>query len=307
MRIASIDIGTNTFLLLVSEFDSSGNLTVLRHEQRIPRIGKDVDKEGNIRKEAFKKSADILVEYRDISAKYNVDHIVATGTSAMRDAKNGADFISHIKSISGIEIEIIPGEEEAKWSYRGALSNFKVEDGKYSVIDIGGGSTEIITGEKNNILSRRSLNIGSVRLTERFFHHDPRIDDEINDFRIFVKDIFNKIIDEHLKNTKLIGVAGTVTTLAAIHQNLEYIDIEKISGYRMGYEVIQSLFNKLKKMSIEEIHNIRCIPSGREDVILAGNLILLEFMEHFQINEVIVSERGLRYGIAIRECEKHAQ
>jgi exopolyphosphatase / guanosine-5'-triphosphate,3'-diphosphate pyrophosphatase len=305
MKISTIDIGTNTFLLLISEFDSLGNINILRHEQRIPRIGKDVDKEGNIGIEAFKKSEKILSEYKTISNSFSVDKIIATGTSALRDAKNNKEFVEYIKSHTEIGIEIIPGEDEALWSYRGATSNFMSNDGSCSVIDIGGGSTEIIIGEGKKILKRKSLNIGCVRLTERFLHNDPPLKSEIKDFRNYTNSILKEIEGFEFSNSKLIGVAGTVTSLAAYHQNLEYIDIKKISGYKMKYEDLEDIFDIFKKKNIKEIEEIPCIPIGRADVILAGILILLEFMKYFKIEEIYSSERGLRYGIAIREWEKH--
>jgi exopolyphosphatase/guanosine-5'-triphosphate,3'-diphosphate pyrophosphatase len=304
MRIASIDIGTNTFLLLIADFDSSAKINVIRHEQRIPRIGKDVDKEGNIGLEAFKRAADILIEYKNISIEYHANIIIATGTSALRDANNKHDFLGFIKDNSGIEIEILSGEDEAKWSYRGAMSNFPIESGRCTVIDIGGGSTEIIIGEGKEIVDRKSLNIGSVRLTERFFHSDPRQEEEIEKAEIFIEDTFAKFGNYNLQHSKLVGVAGTVTTLAAYNQNLDYIDPKKIAGYNMKYDTIKEMFNSLKKKSVLEISKIACIPEGRADVILAGTQILMKFMDYFKIKEIKVSERGLRYGIAIREWEK---
>jgi exopolyphosphatase / guanosine-5'-triphosphate,3'-diphosphate pyrophosphatase len=304
MKIATIDIGTNTFLLLVSEFDALGNINILRHEQRIPRIGKDVDKEGNIGIEAFKKSEKILNEYKSISNSYSVDKIVATGTSALRDAKNKNEFIEYIKNYSGVDIEIIAGVEEALWSYRGATSNFLINDGSCAVIDIGGGSTEIVLGEGKNILKRKSLNIGCVRLTERFLLNDPPLESEIDAFKSYSNSVLREIEGFDFSNSNLVGVAGTITTLAAYHQNLECIDIKKISGYKMKYEDILHIFDIFKKKSTKEIGEIPCIPVGRADVILAGILILLEFMKYFGIKEIYSSERGLRYGIAIREWEK---
>jgi exopolyphosphatase/guanosine-5'-triphosphate,3'-diphosphate pyrophosphatase len=310
MKIATIDIGTNTVLLLIAEFDKSGILHPLHHEQRTPRIGKNIDKNGFIEQEAFRKSTDIINEYKTIAEKFITDKIIATGTSALRDAKNKMDFINFIKLKTDIEIEVIEGEEEAKWSYRGAISgidrtNYNLKNKQYySVIDIGGGSTEIIIGDGEHILNKVSLNIGSVRITERFFKHNPPSDFEISSAGRLIEMEFSKLGIPDLFNSQLIGVAGTITTLAAYHQNLPYFSIEKISGYKLKFEDISLLFNQLKSKTIEEIGQIPSILKGREDVITAGNLILLLFMKTFFFEEITTSERGLRYGIAIRQWEQ---
>lgn len=303
MKIASIDIGTNTILLLVAEIDEKGIITTLHHEQRIPRIGKNVDKAGNIGYEAFEKAGKILNEYHNIIKPYNPEKIIVTGTSAIRDSKNNQDFKSYILKETGLSLDIISGSEEATWTYRGGISEFIKDNEECVVIDIGGGSTEIILGKGREIVDKTSLNIGAVRLTERYLKHDPLEIDELESAAKIVNEELSKITLPIL-GKKLFGVAGTITTLSAYHQKLEVHDPAKVNGYILTIDNIDDIFNDLKIKTNSEISQIKVIPKGREDVLLAGILILKEFMKKFSLEKITTSIRGLRYGIALREWEK---
>jgi exopolyphosphatase/guanosine-5'-triphosphate,3'-diphosphate pyrophosphatase len=304
-KIATIDIGTNTFLLLISEFDDNGNMKLLHHEQRIPRIGRDVDENKNIRHDAFIRAAEILNDYKKICLDYGVDCIAATGTSALRDAHNKNDFVSFIKNETGIMIEVIDGVEEALWSYRGGLSFFNLKPNQnYSVIDIGGGSTEIILGLGGEVTNRISLNVGSVRLTERFLKSDPPSENEIQEMRNALFMEFDKVSEFKLGGSNFVGVAGTVTTLAMIDRKEDKINPERLSGYVLSHTAVTSILDMLKKATVRQIEEEYHVQKGRSDIILAGNVILHSFMDKFNIPSVITSICGLRHGIALREYEK---
>jgi exopolyphosphatase / guanosine-5'-triphosphate,3'-diphosphate pyrophosphatase len=303
MTISTIDIGTNTILLLIAEIDNDGKITTLHHEQRIPRIGKDVDREGNIGQAAFERAVKILKEYQTIIQPYNAEKIIVTGTSAIRDSKNNRDFKSYIFTETGLSLDIIGGLEEAIWTYRGGISEFIKDNEECALIDIGGGSTEIILGKGRDIIDKVSLNIGAVRLTERYLKHNPPEKDEL-DYAV-------RIINEELSKITLpvsgksfFGVAGTITTLSAYHQRLETNDPEKVNGYILTLKNIEDIFDEFKTKTNSEILQIKAIPKGREDVLLAGILILKEFMKNFSIDKITTSVRGLRYGIALREWGK---
>jgi exopolyphosphatase/guanosine-5'-triphosphate,3'-diphosphate pyrophosphatase len=303
MRIASIDVGTNTILLLIAEVHPDGSFSVLRDEQVIARLGKGVDKDRRIAQETFHRAVSYLAAYKATCQKHAVDLITAIGTSALRDAVNRTEFIRFVKENTGIDIEVIPGDTEAVLTYRGAISEFINNAEVFSVIDIGGGSTELITGTGGSILSRTSFDIGSVRLTERFFPSSPPPPHSIAEAR---KNILSHFGDRPIAipdTSFVIGVAGTATTLAAIRQELPAYDAGKISGFKLQYDDIGRIFDSLKEKTVDEIKQIPQISAGRADIILAGILILLTAMDFFGIQTITVSDRGLRYGNLLRYLE----
>ncbi|CUT00536.1 Ppx/GppA phosphatase family protein [Candidatus Chrysopegis kryptomonas] len=298
MKVASIDIGTNTLLLLIADV-KDGKIIPLHNSQIIARLGKNVEASGLIQKEAFDKVLNALIEFKKISEKFGVEKIFAIGTSALRDAKNRDDFLNFIKEKTGIEIKVISGEEEAKLTYLGAVSGLdeKFLNQKISVIDIGGGSTEVILGLGFEIKKFISLNIGTVRITEKFLKHSPPLDEEINNAKFYIQNEFEKVKNFEFEGSTLVGVAATVTTIASYSLKLETYNGERVNGYVMGIETIEEIYKTFRNLSVAEIRKIPQISKGREDVIFAGVLILLEFMRKFNFNSIIASDRGVRYGV----------
>jgi len=298
MKVASIDIGTNTLLLLIADV-KDGKIIPLHNSQIIARLGKNVEASGLIQKEAFDKVLNALIEFKKISEKFGVEKIFAIGTSALRDAKNRDDFLNFIKEKTGIEIKVISGEEEAKLTYLGAVSGLdeKFLNQKISVIDIGGGSTEVILGSGFEIKKFISLNIGTVRITEKFLKHSPPLDEEINNAKFYIQNEFEKVKNFEFEGSTLVGVAATVTTIASYSLKLETYNGERVNGYVMGIETIEEIYKTFRNLSVAEIRKIPQISKGREDVIFAGVLILLEFMRKFNFNSIIASDRGVRYGV----------
>ena len=300
-KIASIDIGTNTILLLIAEIKNN-KIIPLHNAQFIARLGKNVDASGLIQKEAFGKVLNAISEFKTIAEKFNVDKIIAIGTSALRDAKNKDELIEFIVKKTGIKIKVISGEEEARLTYLGAVSGLdeKILNSKITVIDIGGGSTEIINGYGFEIKQFKSLNIGAVRITEKFLEHSPPLEKEINNAKNFINTEFKKIESNFdFENSTLIGVAATITTLAAYDLKLETYNGEKVNMHEMAFETIEKAYKTFKKFSIDEIKKIPQISKGREDVIFAGVLILREFMKKFKFSRIIASDRGVRYGVIL--------
>ncbi len=307
MRIASIDIGTNTILLLVIEIKNNGELQVLHQEQRIPRIGKSVDANKFIDQEAYNVASNILLEYKQIATRFNVDRIVACATSAVRDSQNKSNFIQYMKDKTGILPEILSGDDEALLTYKGAISGMPESSKPYLVLDIGGGSTEISfskTIESQPKFNQFSLDIGSVRITERFFHRDPPLVIEIIGAKMFIENKFRLLQHQLPEEFILVGVAGTVTTLACLEQHMLMFDSDKIKGMNLGIGQVQNWKEKLLCYSSSEIYALSRTTEGREDILSAGALILFEFMRFSKSKSIIVSERGLRYGIALREWER---
>jgi len=303
MRIATIDIGTNTVLLLVADVTREGTITPVVYEQRIPRLGKGVDAAKNLQPDAMQRVIDVLKEYRAIIAQHDVSTTVVAGTSAVRDAANREEFVRRVQTEVGFSLEVLNGEEEAYWTYRGAISGIPGIR-KATVVDIGGGSTEITVGDDRKILHSVSLDVGSVRLTERFFQHNPPTHPELEAAITLVEEELAKAGAFDFTNSALVGVAGTATTLAVLAQGLKAFSIEAVTNYKLDIDTVYLLFRALRAMHTQEIRSLSSMMEGRSDVIVAGTLIVREIMAHFKFKEMIVSERGVRYGLLLREWEK---
>ncbi len=304
MKIAAIDIGTNTVLLLIAELDSDGKPHFLHHEQRTPRLGKNVDAEKRIGIGAFDRIAWIVNVYKNIAQQWQAERIVSAATSAVRDASNREEFLAYLKQVTGIDTEVLSGEEEARLTFIGALSGLPGAH-NYTVLDIGGGSTEFTYAEHGTSkLHRNSFQIGSVRLTERYFKHQPPLQEESKRAREVILHELKAVEPSILKGYELAGVAGTVTSLACFDQGLQEFDVEKVSGYKLSYDRVGYWLGKLSSKTPREIRKLSAVAEGREDILIAGALILASAMEFYEFSAVTVTERGLRYGLAIREWEK---
>jgi exopolyphosphatase/guanosine-5'-triphosphate,3'-diphosphate pyrophosphatase len=303
MIVAAIDIGTNTVLLLIAQIGDGGTVTPLLYEQRVPRLGRGVDAEKNLKRESMLRAIDVLVEYKQVMASFAPDSVVVGATSAVRDAQNRDEFAELVRRLAGFDLEVLSGNDEAYWTYRGAISGIP-DVHRATVVDIGGGSTEIITGNAHEVSQRSSLNVGSVRMTERFFKHDPPLESEIQEATMWLTGELKAAGEFSFEGSTLVGVAGTATSLAILDQELHEFRIEAIINYRLTLKRVQALVNKLKKMTSSQILNLSNVMHGRNDVITAGAIILLEIMTQHGFDEVIVSERGVRYGLALREWEK---
>jgi exopolyphosphatase/guanosine-5'-triphosphate,3'-diphosphate pyrophosphatase len=305
MRLTAIDIGTNTILTLIADFSPDGKLAVLRDEHVIARLGKGVDENRAITPETIERTLGYLSSFRDLSDQLGSDRIVACGTSALRDAKNGREFINAVRQKLGFEITVLNGDEEAELTYLGAVSEFlrPGERQYFGVLDIGGGSTELVSGAGETVERTQSLDVGSVRLTERILKTSPpsslAMNQALNEIRAQVASLSS--LPSH---TRLIGVAGTLTTLAAMDLQLSAYDSTRVSGHELTVEAIQEIFNHLRIRSVEEILGYPQVLPGRADVLLAGILILLEVVKRLNADRITVSDRGLRYGIAMREFER---
>jgi exopolyphosphatase/guanosine-5'-triphosphate,3'-diphosphate pyrophosphatase len=311
VRIAGIDIGTNTVLLLVADVDERGALSPVLNEQRIPRLGRDVDRKKQIHPSAFDRIGWVVSEFKNLAVQLKAERITACATSAVRDAANRDEFLRHLRSTTGIGVEVLPGEDEAYWSYRGAMSGISSVP-RPVVLDIGGGSTEVSFlppapgGSGRNSLRYLSFQLGSVRLTERYLQHDPPTEEEINSVRMEIESRWDGMEDLDGGVYTLVGVAGTVTTLACLDQGLSEFDESRVGGYRLSREHVDrwsGRFSGMKKAEIEALSNAT---AGRADILTAGVLILSEFMRRYRFNDILVSTRGLRYGLVLREWERLA-
>ena len=306
-RLAAIDIGTNTVLLLIAEVSENGVLSPVYQAQGVARLGKDVDKTGMLNPENMEKALRILREYKAIIADKRVSRVFLAGTSALRDTANRDEFLHRVKEALGWEIKVISGEEEARLSFLGALSNKTGLRGRVLVVDIGGGSTEFVWGHTLFIEGRKSLNIGSVRLTEQFFRHDPPSFEEVNKFSEYIRYYLNSLRMDVPMPDHIVGVAGTVTTLTAMTLRQTEYDSKTIDGFKLSSQQVSELVRKMQAMPAKERLKLPGLYPGREDVILAGSMLLVEIMKTFRQKELIVSDRGLRFGLILDDLRTHAK
>jgi len=300
MIIASIDIGSNTVLLLIAEVNPE-NLQIksLLNLQRIPRIGAGLEPGKPIKKEKIENLFSILSEYIQMINQYNCELTLSTATNAFRIASNGNLIVQEIQSKLNLNIRIVLGKEEARLSYLGATSN---ADSKSNilVIDIGGGSTELIFGSKNKINFIQSYPVGVVSGTEKFYKNNPPIKIEVDNFIKDTKHLLNEITLKHIFPEKVIAIAGTPTTLACINQNLHEYNEDKIEGAVLKKYELKKIIDTLRRLTTQEVkQKYKSIVSGREDVILAGSQILFTIMELLNLSEVTVSTKGIRYGAIV--------
>lgn len=301
MRVASIDIGTNSVLLLVAEQRPSGEVIATRERATITRLGEGVDRTGELAPAAIERTLACLRDYAEQAKELGVIQTVAVGTSAMRDARGGAAFAAEAAKLLGSQPRVISGEEEARLTFAGSLAGLPLE-GDIAVFDVGGGSTEIVSGRRQNgaveISSSVSLNIGSVRLTERHLHTDPPTSDEL---AALIADVDGQLaaLPRLQVGTSLVGVAGTVTTLAAVAKVIAPYDGAKVHGARLTSDEIAETAKRLALLSLADRKSVTGLEPKRADVIVAGAFLVSRLIQWANVAEIGVSDRGVRWGLAL--------
>ena len=298
MKIAAIDIGTNSIRLLVSEFKNALFHT-LEREMEIDRIGKNLKITGKISSDSAQAASNTLIRYKGLLEKHGAARYRAVGTSAVRKAKNSQWFISYIKKSTGIEIETITGEEEAVLSFYGASRSIDISKDML-VIDIGGGSTEFILGNKGPELNKaESLEIGCVSLSEEFIKSERPGKMELEKMHSYIRSRISGTMDliGRGSDIAIIGVAGTVTTLAAIDLELEEYDSSRIHHHRLTREKIIDIYRMLCSITLDERKKIKGLEAARADIIIGGAAILLEILIQLDKDSIIVSEQDILDGI----------
>lgn len=295
VRIAALDLGSNTSLLLIAEVKDRRIEQVLHDETRVTKLGQGVHSQRKFHLEALERMKTCLSDYSRTIREFNCDHVVAVATSAARDVSNGHELIEMGQRFS-IPIHIITGEKEAQLTFRGALCDRDTTD-DIAVIDVGGGSTEIISETKGSVRGT-SVDVGSVRLTELFVKNHPVPPDQRASVRAYVKEAFQKAPLPKGSFHKVVAVAGTPTTLAAVDQKRDF-DETLVHGYRLSLSTIEVWIERLAQMTIEEREKLPGMQPKRADVIVTGAEILCEAIRALGKQEVTVSTRGVRYGVAL--------
>ncbi len=301
MRVAAIDIGTNTVLLLVAERGSSGELVAVEERAIITRLGQGVDKTRQLAPEAIARTNAALDVYAEIIARTGAERVDVVGTSAMRDAGGGEEVRSHVKAKLGVEARTISGDEEANLTFAGALSGINdIEAGAHvRVFDIGGGSTEVVHGTRgsSSLLFAHSYDVGSVRLTERRVTHDPPTAEELAAIRASAKAAFADV-PTFESDTPPVGIAGTMTTLAAVSLKMGTYDGARVHGLTLPVSEIARVADELARVPLAERSVLPGLEPKRADVIVAGSLVALAYLEHVGAKSVLISDRGVRWGLA---------
>jgi exopolyphosphatase / guanosine-5'-triphosphate,3'-diphosphate pyrophosphatase len=307
MILAGIDIGTNTLRLLIAE-TGPDSFREIYSDRRITRLGQDLDRRGRFSPNAEERSLHALSDFTTSIRRHAVTHVASVGTSAFRTATNAAEYIIEVQKRIGLAIRIISGEEEARLTLLGVTHALKGLDRRRDdplasacVVDIGGGSTEIIMTRHKREPLIISLPLGAVYLTERFIKHDPPARDEIEFLRSTIRGVLEYQSGDMRPEPAgiFVGTAGTITTLAAMDQGLMDYDADKINRYIMTEETIDAMVADLTRKTLKEREDIPGLEQGREDIILAGAVIAQEIMKRFGFSTMIVSDWGLREGIVM--------
>lgn len=296
--VATLDIGTNSVLLLIAEATAEGPRAVLERAT-ITRLGEGVDRTRTLAPAARARTLECLAHYADDMRRLGVVARRAVGTSALRDAHGGGDFTREAEAVLGVAPEVIAGEREAALTFRGALSGLAAR-GSVSVFDVGGGSTEIVHGTRDasaHVEAAVSLDIGSVRLFERHVRSDPPTHDELARVRSDI-DAALAAAPRATDARVLVGVAGTVTTLAAVALELDSYDPARVHGSVLSRQRVESLAKTLGALPLSERKALRGLEPKRADVIVVGALIVERVMHFAHADELIVSDRGVRWGLA---------
>ncbi len=306
-RIASIDVGTNTVRLVIFQIEF-GELTQLYQAMAITRLGEGMDTKKRLLHARMDETISKLIEFRKKCREFEPLIIRAVATSAVRESSNQQEFVSRAKREADIEIEVIPWEKEADLMVKGVLWKLPNTEKGILAFDIGGGSTEFILARDRKIVSAFGTLLGSVRLTERFISRHPIDASEYKALEVFLRRELKEVKDKlsNFPPELLLGTAGTVTTLAAIDDNIYPYDSEKIHGKSITFKRVEEILAALKRKSLEERLAMKTIEKGREDLIIAGGALTLEIMRIFNCNLLTISDYGLREGLVLdalnQEC-----
>jgi exopolyphosphatase/guanosine-5'-triphosphate,3'-diphosphate pyrophosphatase len=295
-RWATIDVGTNTVLLLVAERRGATLAPVLERAE-ITRLGRGVDASGRLEAAAIRDTVAVLAAYGRDARALGATVLACVATSAARDAANGADFFSAARAAAGLDPEVIAGAEEARLVWTSAWRDFGVPGEPLAVLDVGGGSTELSFGDGPSPRGRESLQVGAVRLTERHVRGDPPPAEEVGRLRAAARDALRPLAAIGRPGGRLVGVAGTVTTLSAVSQALPSYDAARVHGATLALDEVERLAALLARLTVRERAALPGMEPKRADVILAGALVVAEAMRTMGFDRLTVSDRGVRWGL----------
>jgi exopolyphosphatase / guanosine-5'-triphosphate,3'-diphosphate pyrophosphatase len=299
-RIGVVDIGTNSTRLLVADVED-GTLDELERRTIVTRLGEGLDATGRLSEAAMGRVDKALADYRGVIDRLGAERVVAVATSAMRDAENGPAYRDHVQERFGIDARTISGDKEARLSFLGATAG-RGDNASTMLVDIGGGSTEYVVGRpRDNPDFHVSTRMGSVRHTERFLAHDPPTQEEVGALRADAERITKAEVPAEVRDRTEhgIAVAGTATTLAAIDQELDPYDPDRVHGYRLGLGSCERLLAMLAALPLDDRRQVTGLHPDRAPSIVAGAAILVESIRAFGLDGVEISEADILHGAAL--------
>ncbi len=297
-KLAAIDIGTNSIRILGVSVEGSRLIPIIR-KVRTARLGHGLEKSSMLDSDAISRTEDIIREFLKEGMAKGIDKFFGFATSAVRDAVNKEYFLKRIKSTTGLDVEVLSGNREAELSFKGATHLLDAASKNIIVVDIGGGSTEVIKGKKHSPEKAVSLNIGAVRLTERFIHSDPAAPMELQAMKTYLRKTIEVGLDflkEETHRSCMVGVGGSITTLAAVHLEMHTYNPKEIHGCCLYLKDIKCIMREFLAKNIVERKKIPGLPEGRADIIPAGTQILITIMEFLDTEKIVVSDNGILVG-----------
>ena len=300
-RVGVVDLGTNSTRLLVADVEN-GTVRELERRLEITRLGEGVDKRRQLLPQAIARVRNVLVDYRRALEALEAERTLVVATSAVRDADNGEAFLGEVEWSYGFRTQLLSGDEEALLTFRGVSAGRSVAGGTL-VVDVGGGSTELILGGPDGVAFHESLDLGCVRLTERFLKSDPPSSRELTECAGYVQSLLNEHVPPGLQAMRAIGVAGTITTLATLDLELEEEDPERVHGHVLQTAWIADELAQLARVPVAKLRERRGLHPERAPVIVAGAVVVLETLRYFGFDELEVSECDIMHGGALAAAE----
>ncbi len=310
MKVASIDVGTNTALMLIADVEEQNISHIYLQKRHFVRLGDGLDSSGTIAPAAIKRYRDAMRDFRKILRDEKVDQVIVAGTSASRDADNVGEIESITQSELGVPYRILSGDEEAKCSFDGAVVSVDANTRSMrplGVLDIGGGSTEIVTKSAQDVLHYCSLDIGSVRMTNRYFPNQPPTNGQIQQLRNQVDEIVGDAMVEMPAGGVLLGVAGTMSTLLFLESEVQGWNVIEHPSPSLSLQSVEKWAKIISGKTFDEVLDLSPeVMTGRADVILAGIMILSSVLRNFGFDEIIVVRGGLRHGLALMAARENS-
>jgi len=291
VRVAAVDLGTNSTRLLVADVED-GRLDEVARRLKITRLGEGVDERKRLLPAPIARVRNVLTDFRREAEWLGAERTLAVATSAIRDAENGEAFLGEVEWSYGFQTRLLSGHDEAQLTFRGVSAGREVAEDTL-VIDIGGGSTELVVGGPDGLCLHDSLDIGGVRLTERFLHSDPPSDEELDACGAAVRELLAERVPADMRPRTAIGVAGTITSITALDLGLAAYDPDQVHGHCLSREGVQTQLERLAVLPLAERREVPALDPDRAPVIIAGTVILREVLDHFGLDALEASEAAL--------------
>ena len=303
MRVAAVDLGTNSTRLLVADIEDE-RIADVERETRVTRLGEGVDRRRRLLPLPITRVRNVLTDYRRTIESLGAERTLAIATSAIRDAENGEAFLGEIEWSYGFATRLLSGHDEALLAFRGVTAERELTAATV-IVDVGGGSTELVAGSPDGVRWHDSLDIGSVRLTERFLQSDPPTEDELAACARAVRALLAERVPDDVRSdtSAAVGVAGTITSIAALALGLDDYDRDRVHGFELAADALDEQLQRLASVPLEERRSIRPLDPERAPVIVAGAVIARETLSFFGVDALEVSERDILDGAALAAAE----